>query len=80
VKVGDVIRVIKLDPRLPEESRIVWEAALGKCFPIAQIIESGAVEVEVSSSTEISDDGEMLYISDCIYLDADEFELAENPA
>jgi hypothetical protein len=80
VKVGDVIRVIKIDPGLPDESRIVWEAALGKCFPITSIIESGAVEVEVSNSTEIDDDGVTLYISDCIYLDADEFEFVENPA
>ncbi len=80
MKVGDVIRVINIDPRLPEESRIVWEAALGKCFPIQDITEWGAVEVEVSSSTEIGDDGDTIYISDCIYLDADEFELAENPA
>ena len=80
VKVGDIIRVIKIDPRLPEESRKVWEAALGRSFPIQNIEDSGLVEVEVSSSTETNKDGETIYTSDYIYLDRSEFELVESPA
>jgi len=59
---------------------MVWESALGKCFPIRNIEASGLIEIEVSHTAASHDDGDVVHIIECIYLDADEFELIENPA
>lgn len=80
VKVGDLVRVIKIPPGLPQDSQKVWETAFRRCFAVADIEESGAIEVEVSRLEEQLGDGGIGYTIECIYPAEGEYELCQGPS
>jgi hypothetical protein len=80
IKIGDLVRVIKQAPEtLPDESRVLWNACVGKIFPVTEVDENGLVEIEVSRREERDAEGGRTFIFDCLYLGPDEFELVIKP-
>jgi hypothetical protein len=56
VKPGDIVRVVALSPRVPDnlESKLVFERSVGHTFPVIDIADDGLVELEVGGVMSVS--------------------------